>query len=91
MIIRRVELQQATGIDVFSQIKELQQRTALISARLSDAEKERKDDIESLRSEFSSRMDGIQSKVDELLQDLQMLSLSFKTSQQDIEDLQKRT
>jgi len=89
MIIRRVELQQATGIDVFSQIKELQRHAANISTRLLDAETQRKLDIEFLRSEYSSQMDSLQGKVDALSQDLQILSLSFKSTQQDIVELQK--
>lgn len=88
MIIRRVELQQATGIDVFAQIKELQRKSTAQLDQLTREEEERKKDVSSLRNLFSSRIDSLEQKVEATHQDLQILKFKFKTVVEDIEDIQ---
>lgn len=88
MIIRRVELQQATGIDVFTQVKELQMKSASNLEQITIEQSDRKKEMESMRKEFSSRMDSLFNKLDTLSQELQILQLSFKATQQDIQDVQ---
>ena len=87
MIIRRVELQQATGIDVFAQIKELQRKSTAQLEQLMREEEERKRDVSSLRNEFSSRMDGIEQKLEATYQDLHILQFKFKTIVEEIEEI----
>lgn len=88
MIIRRVELQQATGIDVFTQIKELQRKTTIQLEQLVREEEERKRDVSSLRNEFTSRMDGLENKLEATHKDLQILQFRFKTIAEEIEEIQ---
>ena len=87
MIIRRVELQQATGIDVFAQIKELQRKSTAQLEQLMREEEERKRDVSSLRNEFSSRMDGLEQKLETTHQDLHILQFKFKTIVGEIEEI----
>lgn len=87
MIIRRVELQQATGIDVFAQIKELQRKSTAQLEQLMREEEERKRDVSSLRNDFSSRMDGLEQKLEATHQDLHILQFKFKTIVEEIEEI----
>ena len=88
MIIRRVELQQATGIDVFTQIKELQRKTTAQLEHLVHEEEERKNDVSSLRNEFTSRMDRLEVKLEATHKDLQFLQFRFKTIVEEIQEIQ---
>lgn len=89
MVIRRVELQQATGIDVFSQLKELQLQSSEHSDQLKAEESQRGHELAALRQELSTRVGNLEEKVDKTTQDLQMLALSFQSLTKEIEEMKK--
>ena len=51
-------------------------------------EEERKNDVSSLRNEFTSRMDRLEVKLEATHKDLQFLQFRFKTIVEEIQEIQ---